>query len=294
MHEQARTTLEVIAPTVDEAVAKGLAQLGLPLEAVEVEILDRGGRGLFGLLGHRDARVRLVVKTPVEEAPEPPPAVSPPAAPPRRKPAQEPSRSRPRGQREPRRRRRKSRPRHESPARSAAPQPAAETHPAAAQADDAEILRITQETVAELLEKMGIQAEVQAHYGEAEKGHRPPVMVDITGRDLSILIGRRAERLNALQFITRLIVGKEVGRTVTIIIDVENYRKRREQQLRRMAKRLADQAVRTKRRVAMEPMPANERRIVHIALRDDPRVTTESVGREPRRKVTIIPVKPSS
>jgi len=152
-------------------------------------------------------------------------------------------------------------------------------------------LRVAQETVAELLEKMGVRAEVTARYGEAEKGHRPPVLVDISGHDLSILIGRRAERLNALQFITRLIVGKELGRTVTVIVDVEHYRKRREEQLRRMAKRMAEQAARTGRRVSMEPMPANERRIIHIALRDDPRVTTESVGREPRRKVTIIPVK---
>ncbi|NPA93584.1 MAG: hypothetical protein GXO56_07895, partial [Chloroflexi bacterium] len=280
MHEQARTTLEVIAPTVDEAVAKGLAQLGLPLEAVEVEILDRGGRGLFGLLGHRDARVRLVVKAAPEatSAPAQEAQVQPqPSAP--RQEAREAPRERGRGPRESRRRRGKGRSRRGGANRAQRQQPRAEAAPAPSRADDEEILRITQETVAELLEKMGIQAEVRTHYGEAEKGHRPPVMVDITGRDLSILIGRRAERLNALQFITRLIVGKEVGRTVTIIVDVENYRKRREQQLRRMAKRLADQAARTGRRIAMEPMPANERRIVHIALRDDPRVTTESVGR---------------
>ncbi len=292
MHEQARTTLEVIAPTVDEAVAKGLAQLGLPLEAVEVEILDRGGRGLFGLLGHRDARVRLVVKAAPEvtniSAQEAQSQPQPSA--PRQETTREAPREHGRGPRESRRRRGKSRS-HRGGAARAQRQPRAEAIPAPARPNDEEILRITRETVAELLEKMGIQAEVRTHYGEAEKGHRPPVMVDITGRDLSILIGRRAERLNALQFITRLIVGKEVGRTVTIIVDVENYRKRREQQLRRMAKRLADQAARTGRRIAMEPMPANERRIVHIALRDDPRVTTESVGREPRRKVTIIPLK---
>ncbi len=286
MHEHARTTLEVIAPTVDEAVAKGLAQLGLPLEAVDVEILDRGGRGLFGLLGHRDARVRLVVKAP----PEPPPAETTPAETPA--PAPQPAappQARPKRPRESRQRRPRKRQQQRSPRQTppAAPAPS----PSRSATNDDRPLRITQETVAELLEKMGVEADVQAHYGEAERGRRPPIMVDIHGNDLSILIGRRAERLNALQFITRLIVGKELGRTVTIIVDVENYRKRREQQLRRMAKRLADQAARTGRRVSMEPMPANERRIVHIALRDDPRVTTESVGREPRRKVTIIPVE---
>ncbi len=287
MHEQARTTLEVIAPTVDEAVAKGLAQLGLPLEAVEVEILDRGGRGLFGLLGHRDARVRLVVKS----LPEAPSVPKPPSSQPQ--PARRAPQPRPSGASEARPPQQRARSRRGKPSRGRAPKaPAAPAKRAAAASADADrTLRVAQETVAELLEKMGVRAEVTARYGEAEKGHRPPVLVDISGHDLSILIGRRAERLNALQFITRLIVGKELGRTVTVIVDVEHYRQRREEQLRRMAKRMAEQAARTGRRVSMEPMPANERRIIHIALRDDPRVTTESVGREPRRKVTIIPVK---
>ena len=287
MHEQARTVLEMIAPTVEEAVERGLAQLGLPLEAVEVEILDRGGRGLFGLLGRRQARVRLVVKqppTPVEPPPVPEAPPSPPVT--ATKAPQAEAKPQPRSSQQPRRRgKRKPRPRRSE----SSPQPPA-TSQNTTPADD-RTLRVTQETVAELLEKMGIQATVEAHYGEPEKGHRPPVMVDISGNDLSILIGRHAERLNALQFITRLIIGKELGRSVTVIVDVENYRKRREQQIKRMAKRLAEQAVRTGRRVAMEPMPPAERRIVHIALRDDPRVTTESVGREPRRKVTIIPIK---
>ncbi len=286
MHEQARTTLEVIAPTVDEAVAKGLAQLGLPLEAVEVEILDRGGRGLFGLLGHRDARVRLVVKAPPEapaaSAPVPQSPPAPQAPQPRPEAAEEAPQARPT---------QRKRSRRGKPSRPKAPTGTARPPRAAAAAEDDRTLRVAQETVAELLEKMGVRAEVTARYGEAEKGHRPPVLVDISGHDLSILIGRRAERLNALQFITRLIVGKELGRTVAVIVDVEHYRQRREEQLRRMAKRMAEQAARTGRRVSMEPMPANERRIIHIALRDDPRVTTESVGREPRRKVTIIPVK---
>ena len=281
MHENARTTLEVMAPTVDEAVAQGLAQLGLSLDDVEVEILDRGGRGLFGLLGHRDARVRLVIKTPPESASAqsaaPPstteaPAEDAPPPPPKK-------RSRRSGQRRPRKRQQHRK----------AQAPEAASHASADKSDRA--LKIARDTVAELLEKMGVEAEVEARYGEADRGRRRPIMVDVHGDDLSVLIGRRAERLNALQFITRLIVGKELGHTATIVIDVENYRKRREQQLQRMAERLADQAARTGRRVAMEHMPANERRIVHIALRDDPRVTTESVGREPRRKVMIIPVE---
>ena len=252
MNGQPQISIEVIAPSVDEAVQRGLEQLGLTLDAVEVEILDRGGRSLFGLLGRRQARVRLTVKQPPQEEKAPP-----------------------------------------APSSSGQPSPRQQPQPSAAPVETPadETLQVVEATVRELLDKLHVRAQVRTRYGEAEGNAPAPVLVDIRGRDLSILIGRRAERLNALQFITHLIVGKELGRNVPIVIDVEGYRKRREKQLQRMARRMAEQAVRTGRRVVMEPMPANERRIVHIALRDDPRVTTESIGEEPRRKVTIIPVK---
>jgi spoIIIJ-associated protein len=111
----------------------------------------------------------------------------------------------------------------------------------------------------------------------------------VHGDDLSILIGPKAETLNALQYITHLIVGKELGRSVPLVVDVEGYRERRALQIRRLARRMAEQAVKSGRRQALEPMPANERRLVHIELRENPDVTTESVGEDPRRKVTIIP-----
>jgi spoIIIJ-associated protein len=119
---------------------------------------------------------------------------------------------------------------------------------------------------------------------------RPGILVEIFGDDLSILIGKQAETLNALQYITRLIVGKEVGHGVNLSVDVEGYRSRREKSLRQLAQRMADQAIKTGRRQMLEPMPANERRIIHIELRDNDEVTTSSVGEDPRRKVTITPV----
>jgi spoIIIJ-associated protein len=155
---------------------------------------------------------------------------------------------------------------------------------------DEHILEVARDTVSELLRKMHVRANVTARFGEAEDPRsRLPVLVDITGKDLSILIGRQAERLNALQYIASLIVSKEVGRLVGLVLDVQGYRQRREQQLRQLARRMAEQAVRTGRRQVLEPMPANERRIIHMELRDHPQVTTESIGEEPRRKVTIIP-----
>jgi spoIIIJ-associated protein len=142
----------------------------------------------------------------------------------------------------------------------------------------------------DLLDRMKVNAHVTSRYGEAEDVHsKAPVMVDIHGEDLSILIGRKAETLNALQYIASLIVGKELERSIPLVVDVEGYRARREQQIRQLARRMADQAIKTGRRQVLEPMPANERRLVHIELRNNPNVTTQSIGEEPRRKVTIVP-----
>jgi spoIIIJ-associated protein len=115
------------------------------------------------------------------------------------------------------------------------------------------------------------------------------VQAEIHGQDLDILIGRRAETLQALQYLVSLIVGKEIEDWVHVVLDVEGYRQRREQQLRRLAARVAEQAIRTGRRQVLEPMPAAERRIIHLALRNHPDVTTQSIGEEPNRKVVIIP-----
>ena len=144
--------------------------------------------------------------------------------------------------------------------------------------------------MSELLVKMHIEAEVEASYGEVDdiRGTRA-ILVDISGKDLSVLIGKRSETLNALQYIARLIVSKELGENVTLVIDVEGYRSRRERQLRLLAHRMAEQAVKTGRKQTLEPMPPNERRIIHMELREDSHVTTESFGEEPHRKVTIIP-----
>lgn len=270
-----RASLEIIAPTVEEAVARGLAELGLDEDAVDVEVLDAGSRGLFGL-GLRQARVRLTIKSQSGAKAAAPESTRAETA--RPEPAQPPASAA-----------------QAAPALSGAtvsqPTAPAETAAPDVQADDNdELLRVARETVELLLEKMKIRAAVTSSFGQPEdEQDRAPVLVDVRGDDLSILIGPKAETLNALQYITSLIVGKEIGRSAPLIVDVEGYRARRGQQIRQIARRMAEQAVRTGRRQALEPMPANERRLVHIELRSNPDVTTESVGEEPRRKVTIIP-----
>ncbi len=237
-----RATLEMIAPTIEEAIADGLAELGLSKNDVTIETLDEGSKGILGI-GQRHARVLLTVKSEEDKAPP-----------------QE---------------------------RERAPRPSYN----ASSGDNVEnLIAIAEATVAELIDKMGVYAEVNAVLNEEDSSpDYPSVNVDITGSDLSVLIGRRAETLEALQYITRLIVGKEIGHGARVNIDIEGYRARREQSLKTLAEQMAKQATSSGRKQALEPMPPNERRLVHIALRDSEEVYTESVGEDSRRKVVIIP-----
>lgn len=167
----------------------------------------------------------------------------------------------------------------------AKPQPA----PAATPASGDELLDTTSATVHTLLSNMKLDAEVTTAYGDPGDDGEKPVLVDIRGEDLSVLIGRRSETLNALQYIAGLIVSKQIGRYVQLVVDVEGFRTRREKQLRQLARRMAEQAVSTGKRQVLEPMSAADRRVIHIELREDDSVTTESIGTDPNRKVTIIP-----
>jgi spoIIIJ-associated protein len=272
-----KPTLEIIAPTVEEALAQGLAQLGLPAEAVSMEVLDAGTKGLFGL-GGRQVRVRLTVK--VDEK-----ATPPEPAPHTSKPDRKPRDQTPWPEREGKR---------DKPASAAKKKVEPEQQPALSPVAEEggetnELINLTEETISKLLFHMNLQAQVSAHYEETDREDRRTIHVDVRGDDLSILIGRHSETLNAFQYVASLMVGKGVQQWVQLVVDVEGYRSRRERQLRQMARRMAEQVVKTGRRQVLEPMSANERRIIHLELREHPAVTTESVGEDPYRKVTIIP-----
>jgi spoIIIJ-associated protein len=266
-----RASLEVIAPSIEEAIANGLGELGLKQNDVIVEVLDEGSKGLFGL-GSRQARVRLTIKalSAHELAAEPEVEGLPePAADEQVEESLEDFKA-------------------FEPDKDDFEAELEETEELGEARDL--VLHVARETVMELIERMGIDAEISAHFGEAgEARGRTPVLVNVNGKDLSILIGPQAETLNALQYIAGLIISKELGRSIPLVVDVEGYRVRRAQAIRRLARSMADQAIKTGRRQALEPMPASERRLVHIELRDDPQVYTESSGEDPRRKVVIIP-----
>ena len=246
-----RTTLENIAPSVEEALAQGLEQLKLTADAVTFEVLDAGNKGFLGL-GVRQVRIRLIVNAPAVTISKPNQNVTLPKQKPETELVQEPQ---------------------------IMPQPEVEHD---------QLLDNVEEVVSKMLHLMRLQAQVSAHYANDVCEDRKTVHVDIRGNDLGVLIGRRSETLNALQLIASLIVSKAADQWVQLIVDVEGYRTRREHQLRQMARRIAEQAIKTGKRQVLEPMTPNERRIIHLELREHPDVETESIGEEPNRKVTII------
>jgi spoIIIJ-associated protein len=158
---------------------------------------------------------------------------------------------------------------------------------------DGDLEDVATDVVSTLLDKMGALAAVEVvdRGGKADRasGEVSPLTLNIVGDDLGGLIGRRGETLRNLQFVVRLIVSRRMGAWPNLVIDVENYKAKRVVALRALARRLGDQVRQTRQMVVLEPMPAHERRIVHLALRDDPDVYTESTGEDESRQVQIIP-----
>jgi len=256
--------IEVRARSVEAAIKEGLAELGLSRDEVEIEVVRPGSRGVLGI-GAEDAIVRLTPR------PQPPVVEEEVAGEAVEVEAME-----------------------EAVAEPEAPEevkPEAPPPPEAVEEEKSreEIAALAQGLLVDLLKHLGVEAKVLVRYGEAAEGEEPPLMLDVVGKDLGILIGRRGDTLAALQFLTRLMVNRHAHRWVNLTVDVEGYKARRERSLRELALRMAERAVYTGRVVALEAMPARERRIIHLALRDHPHVTTQSIGEGENRKVTIIP-----
>jgi spoIIIJ-associated protein len=229
--QEGRRSVEVSGRTVDEAIDKGLEELGADLDQVETEVLSQGSRGILGL-GAEQARVRVTL-------------IEAPAYP---------------------------------------------TEEAAEESWEAreEVSEVAVEVLGDLLRHMGIRATVVVR--EPSDDRSMPVVLDVQGDDLGILIGRQGDTLRDLQYITRLIASRKLQRWVNVVVDVAGYKKRRERVLTELAERMAERVIADGRPLSLEPMPAHERRIVHIALRDHEQVTTESTGEGQRRKVVISPV----
>ncbi len=280
--------IEAQGSDVEAAIASGLAKLRANRADVEIEVLDRGSKGLLGI-GARDAIVRLTYIVPAPPEPVKQPAPTKPAV--SAKPEAPvpssasvktavptptlPSPNKPE-------------PEQVSEGQTAIPQD--ESDDEVAQREQERDTAVT--VIGDLLEKMRVTASLDVSLSEPDDitGKRVNI-IEIYGQDMSSLIGPRGETLNSLQYISRLMVGHQLKQRASFVIDVESYRQRREQALIRLAERMAHKVAKRKRAMSLEPMPPHERRIVHMALRDDKYVYTESTGEGKRRKVRIIPKK---
>jgi spoIIIJ-associated protein len=156
-----------------------------------------------------------------------------------------------------------------------------------------QVLCCAQDSLETILSYMGLDASVDCQYDNpiADDEEKPEALIvlDINGEDLGILIGRRGQTLACLQYITRLMVTHQTGYSVPLVLDVNGYKRRRYESLRTLAQHVAEQVEVSGRSCALEPMPAYERRIVHLALANHPYVTTESVGFGDARKIVVLP-----
>jgi spoIIIJ-associated protein len=200
-------SVEKAAKTVEAAVELALHELNLNEEDVEIEVLEEGNKGLLGIIGSRDAKVKVTVK---------------------------------------------------------------ET-----KGDKAK------DFLFDIFDRMSVEAEIEIEEDENN------LFLTINGNDIGIVIGRRGETLDALQYLTSLVVNKQDESYKRVVLDIENYRQKREDTLIKLAKRLADKVKKYRKSITLEPMNPYERRIIHSTLQDNRYVRTYSLGDEPNRKVVI-------
>jgi spoIIIJ-associated protein len=253
------SSYEFSGKSVKEAVEKACAELKVEESALEVEVLEECSRGFLGIVGQRDARVRVrtrdgLHKIATEELT--PPAVDDEGPAPR-----------------------SADPEDHGPSES----PEVETDPPSIETSRA--LEQAREILEGILGRMTVEAAVESHISNGS------IHLDIKGDGSGLLIGKKGQTLNALQFLVSKIINRENsgGEKVRVIVDTENYRLRKEENLREKAIRMGQRAKKTLKPVWLGPLPPNERRIVHMILADDREVYTKSHGEGNMRKIVVYP-----
>ena len=308
--------IEATGKTVKDAIAKGVAELGCDSSDVDIQVLEMGSPGLFGMFG-KPAKVRLTLKEskadldlemPVfsldqpsgkrreegkrkekpakAEKPAKPETSEKPVKAEQEEKAEEPVKTEEKPRAEKKKRRE---PKRQKPAEGEAAEPEevkvepVVTEPFVATPEEqlSDTAKNAREFLSGLTERMGVPAEIAV--SESEEQLRMVLSVE----NMSILIGRRGETLDAIQYLTSLNVNRTREDDLRVSLDTENYRAKREEALRKLAVRMAGRCKKSGRRVALEPMNPYERRILHSALQADPDVTTQSEGEEPYRRVII-------
>ena len=288
-------TIITTGKTIDLAIEAALNQLGLDRDSVSVEVLAQAKSGFLGL-GAQPAKVQVTYEVP-DPAPEAPKVAlssasrsKPKAKPvvekkeepkpeaPKAAPKAEPKKETPKAERKPE-------PRKEAPKAERKPEPkkeAPKVEKTFAPAEAGSVEEKIEVFLKGLLEQMGSDAVPHAVKTDSNN-----YKVELTGSDLGYLIGRRGDTLDALQHLANYSVGRNVEGHIRISVDAEDYREKREDSLRRYARKKAQQVLKARRRTTLEPMNAYERHVIHAALQEMDNITTHSTGTEPNRRVVI-------
>jgi spoIIIJ-associated protein len=267
---------EVEAASVEEATREALERLGARADEVTIEVIATPRAGVLGL-GARNARVRVTRKAEAGNASSPAPQAV--ASQVRKERAPDGSG---RGRENQRRGRNDGRARSSSPAASAGDDDGGDTGRKSAGVEDQRREAIV--ILKQILEQMGEQTDVREIEVDAET-----VELEIRGDGSGILIGRHGQTLDALEYIVNRILARRIKDAAPISLETESYRARRRQQLHRMALSMGEKAKREHKPVRLEPMPPRDRRVVHLALKDDPMITTRSAGDGTMRSIEIVP-----
>ncbi len=313
MDERHRQSMTVSAKTVDEAIAEAERELGVPRDALDITVITEGSKGFLGMRAENARILAMVVSPPVTHTTSVPPPhdVEPEAAPTTTAssapaPASTPGRApRTRGRaavapppiddqdEQSRQREGEDTPGFEEAGYFDGAEAAGDfatasgataelgAQPGARAQQRQETARMAQEILETLLRQMEIDARVRV------RGTSDPIILDVETDNGGLLIGRRGETLSALQYLVNVLIGRRARGWTKVVIDVEGWRSRREETLRSLALRQADRVRRERRPIALDPMPANERRIVHMALQDMTDIATHSEGEEPGRRLVI-------
>ncbi len=258
------SSYEFTGKSVKEAIARACEELNLDEELLEVEVLEESTRGFLGIVGQRDARVRVRTRDVPRQASKAP----------QNRPAEIERNEAPAQ-------------RHEEPERSADEDLSAFSAPA--QADsvtiDPALIEEARTVLVQILSKIPVDAEVES---SIESG---AIYLNIKGDGSGLLIGKKGQTLDALQFLVNKIINKEnaPGHKIEIVVDTENYRLRKTENLRDMASKISQKAQRTLKPVSMAPMPPHERRLIHMILAEDREVYTKSYGEGPLRRIIVYP-----
>lgn len=259
--------IEKTGKTIEEAISAAVAELGVDRNELEIEVLEEPSKKFLGLFGGSPAKIRATIKTP--EPPKVVEVVKP--IEPVKVEVEEPAPVEEIIQPEP--------PAIEPVLEASPVEEPAEPEPVARE----EVIAAAEKFLQDVFAAMNIEVAITVE--DSQDG----CLLDLSGKSLGILIGKHGQALDSLQYLLNLAVNRKNAEKIYFTLDVEDYRRRREETVTKLAKSVAERAIKTRKEVKLEPMSRHERKIIHMTLQNNNRVETHSAGEEPYRYVVVSP-----